>query len=620
MAKKIFTAVFAAVMLICTAGCSEYEMTDEDIALQKSIEGVWAAEYSTEYNEYDDNGNLVILTAVEFTPDYKYLLHYCMVQEGYVMTYDPIEYSFEDKYFRVDVDGTPNYAKVSVSDDGQTLLWITDEQTDRYSRLTDEQAEELGIPEYDPAAWAETEAESLDGSDTEGNSETVPESESGVTESGSGVVSENEQEGSAEEAALANLTLDPGVKYFSSLPHDDYRNYVIAEPENSGITVYGMYGTDNVIIEQDGVTDVFRQTWYCGRGEAPEAYWGDYDSDGENELAVIYDMCGEGDVKPDVLALYKKGADGHFAEYKFENAKEVAQAEFDRAEAVLGDIIHFEIAEFEPAGEFLEFVAMPEFSKVECTYISARVTFADGVFGLTNFKYGRQQEVQALENLDLDPSQKYGMDVQFEEFENYVIAEIPEENIYIYAMEGTDNIIIQHGGRADIFRNQMWLTPRQIMPLAAYEDFDGDGEKELAVSYYVGSGTGVSVEQLVIYEKSADGSFAENKFVSPENILNEKLTAVELDEENTSAVFTFDGETFTADGGEDFQYIEEILSNREEAKLRFGDIISYSFEGDKIVMNAGLGLMTMYYLADVSAEVNYEDGSFTLTNFEIGEY
>ncbi len=48
MAKKIFAAIVSAVMLICMAGCSDsYVMTEEDIAVQKSIEGCWLADAST---------------------------------------------------------------------------------------------------------------------------------------------------------------------------------------------------------------------------------------------------------------------------------------------------------------------------------------------------------------------------------------------------------------------------------------------------------------------------------------------------------------------------------------------------------------------------------------------
>lgn len=168
MSRKILTAVLAAAMLICTAGCSDYVMTAEDLEKQKSIEGYWAADDSTGYNSYDENGNIIGMIVVEFTEDFKYMLHNCYLEEGYVMTYDPVEYSFEDEKFKVMVDGVASYAKVSVSEDGKTMRWITDDKTDLYQRVTDEAAAALGIPEYDPERW---------------NTETSAEDESGVSES-----------------------------------------------------------------------------------------------------------------------------------------------------------------------------------------------------------------------------------------------------------------------------------------------------------------------------------------------------------------------------------------------------------------------------------------------------
>lgn len=427
MLKKIFAVIVSAVMLICMAGCSgKYVMTEEDIAVQKSIEGHWLADDSTGYNEYDANGNFLSLTTVEFTSDYNYLVHECMPGDGqasgYVRTYPPTAYSFEDKMFKVDVDGVSSYARVSVSEDGQTLFWITDEQTDRYTRLTDEQAAEMGIPKYDPATWVETEGNS------EGGNVTVPETGE-VTESETGAVSENTDEPVVDSSAdvsadidVSNFNFDRSVT-LASENDVDKTPVLLWESEDGGTAVYGIY------------------------------------------------------------------------------------------------------------------------------------------------RYGKEP--------------------------------------YIF---------IEHDGVIDTF-GQHWLTPRRIEPIFEYGDFDGDGTDELAAIYYVGSGTGVSIEQLVIYEKDEDGHFTEHKFKTPENILNEKLT-VEIDEENTSVILNFDGKSVTKNYGEDFEYIKDFLSSYESAEFRFGDIISYNFEGDGITLTGSAGLMTVYYAAYVTADVEYAGGNFTLTNFE----
>ena len=331
--KKIFAAVVSAVMLICMAGCSgKYVMTEEDIAVQKSIEGRWLADDSTGYNEYD--GNFLSLTAIEFTSDYKYLVYECMPGDGqasgYVRTYPPTAYSFEDKMFRVDVDGIASYARVSVSEDGQTLYWITDEQTDKYNRLTDEQTAALGIPKYDPATWEETEANSEEGS----VSETA---EGDVTESETGMVSENNAEGSAVDAMspavpdpeekdynLLDYTLDPSVKFDISGEGSDHTKnpVVIAETEDGEIVLYGIYIDGKapfVFIEKDGsimhggMTNIYEQAWLTPRNILPQIMYSDIDSDGEKELAVSYYVGSGTGISVEELVIYEMREGGYFS-------------------------------------------------------------------------------------------------------------------------------------------------------------------------------------------------------------------------------------------------------------------------------------------------------------------
>ena len=367
--KKIFAAVVSAVMLICMAGCSDnYVMTEEDIAVQKSIEGCWLADDSTGYNEYDGNGNFLALTAVEFTFDYKYLIHVCMPGDGqasgYVITYDPVAYSFEDKMFRVDVDGIFNYARVSVSDDGQTLYWITDEQTDRYNRLTKEQAAEMGIPEYDPAAWEETEENSDDGD--------VTESEAGdVTESETGSVSENAEEGApvvnsnvdvSADIDVSDFNFDRSVTLASENAEVDKTPVLLWNSEDVGIAVYGiyLYGKEPYIfIEHDGVIDTFEQDWFTPRSIEPRFKYGDFDGDGADELAAIYYVGSGTGVSIEELVFYEL-RDGHFKSYAYDPVgflEDVVTADIDNEAHTVtftlttnGDSVSYDTAEDYPNG------------------------------------------------------------------------------------------------------------------------------------------------------------------------------------------------------------------------------------------------------------------------------
>lgn len=166
MLKRILAAAAAAVIAASMSGCS-YTMTEEDLALQKSLVGYWAADNSTGYNEFDENGNLTMMTAVQFTDDFNYLLYYYYPnvtgdpnEPSYVVTNPPISYTIEDGKFRVESGGKASYAGISITDGGYVMNWITDEKTDLYLRFSASEAASFGFPAYDPEYWKNAETAS----------------------------------------------------------------------------------------------------------------------------------------------------------------------------------------------------------------------------------------------------------------------------------------------------------------------------------------------------------------------------------------------------------------------------------------------------------------------------
>jgi hypothetical protein len=68
------------------------------------------------------------------------------------------------------------------------------------------------------------------------------------------------------------------------------------------------------------------------------------------------------------------------------------------------------------------------------------------------------------------------------------IAEIPERNIALYG--ASDGVLLGIGKHEQALR-WAYMTPRGIPPALHLADFDADGAEELAVTLYIGSGTGV---------------------------------------------------------------------------------------------------------------------------------
>lgn len=196
------------------------------------------------------------------------------------------------------------------------------------------------------------------------------------------------------------------------------------------------------------------------------------------------------------------------------------------------------------------------------------------------------------------------------------IAEIPEREITLYGKD--DGVLLMIGGQAYPF-DWTYLTPRKIMPVMQAADFDADGEEELAIILYVGSGTGVSVEELRIIEFHEEGVEADYWF-PPEDYL------VQTAENAAFRTLIKDGVLLgeIAAGSQTYHVNLETFASEEFGKiddrLIFGDIVGFRAKDGKLTAEFGVGIggekfATPQYIGTLHAEVRYRDGVFTLTNF-----
>ncbi|MDE6745307.1 MAG: hypothetical protein K2J72_01575, partial [Oscillospiraceae bacterium] len=307
-------------------------MTEDDLAIYESIQGYWVADVGTGYNEFDEDGSLTTMVVVEFTNDFNYLTHECYVKLGYALSYPPVKYSFENKLFKVMTDGVASYAQLSVSDDGQTLYWHTNDKTDTYIRIEQEEARSLGIPEYNAEAWVTDEnGEYVDGVDMEDvlkeNSDTEAmgsESEADTEDNAAAQAAVNSYGQSklsgGTDIDTAALKFDKSVKF--GLENYDYENVPVflAETEDGEAAVYGMYPSGKepcIFIEHDGVVDVFEQSWITPRSILPIFMHEDIDGDGEKELAAAYYTGSGTGISVAELVFYEL-RDGHYKSYAYD--------------------------------------------------------------------------------------------------------------------------------------------------------------------------------------------------------------------------------------------------------------------------------------------------------------
>lgn len=193
----------------------------------------------------------------------------------------------------------------------------------------------------------------------------------------------------------------------------------------------------------------------------------------------------------------------------------------------------------------------------------------------------------------------------------YLLASLPESDIWLYGIiddESADRVVIEHSGTSDEF-DQCWLTPRSILPQLSSADYDDDGISETAVSYYIGSGTGVSCEELVVYSLNADGHYSAYTF-DAESLLF-PLIRIEVSPSGDSITYaeTLSGESFT-----------DKLENGsgKSVSAAFGTYIGYSFDGDKIKASFAPAVMPGMVFSDISltADIHFDGTAFSADNID----
>lgn len=164
---------------------------------------------------------------------------------------------------------------------------------------------------------------------------------SSVTETVSEIFSETAAETSAEvETEEASEFYEPDRSFvYDSAYSREYESYInrpmfVGEPENTGAEVYVMFtdeeweyydafwedtlkSNNSILIRHDGITDIIPAVWIERFGEAFKLYSGDYDGDGETEIAAVRYDTGGTMCYVSYLTIFDK-VDGHYKSYVFD--------------------------------------------------------------------------------------------------------------------------------------------------------------------------------------------------------------------------------------------------------------------------------------------------------------
>ncbi len=168
-----------------------------------------------------------------------------------------------------------------------------------------------------------------------------------------------------------------------------------------------------------------------------------------------------------------------------------------------------------------------------------------------------------------------------------LLATIPDEDIYLYGLKengsgNEDDFLYRLHGIC--IRKEDEIQVLDIdwgiygnIPLIQYEDYDNDGQKELAIILRSAQGTGLSLLDLHVFEKAEDGGLVDNFFTDWADQLN-KLVTYEVKE----------GILKLSVKGEQLEEID--IAAQEETwgekfqSIVFGDNVEFLFDNGKIYL------------------------------------
>lgn len=197
-----------------------------------------------------------------------------------------------------------------------------------------------------------------------------------------------------------------------------------------------------------------------------------------------------------------------------------------------------------------------------------------------------------------------------------LLAEAPEADAAFYGLpysqDAQETALIRWGDSLAEF-DWYFATPQMFPPRMAAMDLEGDGENELAVLTYTGSGTGVSVYDLHVLEKNPDGTLTD--YAMPGSLWQEQVPPLLR---------------FVQTGGRNFLILgRELLEIDTDYIPEDGTAPSTGWIADFRLLPEEravqlLGAVDLWkttnYVADYTANVGYRDGVFTLSQFHLQSF
>lgn len=201
-----------------------------------------------------------------------------------------------------------------------------------------------------------------------------------------------------------------------------------------------------------------------------------------------------------------------------------------------------------------------------------------------------------------------------------LLAELPEQDVALYGVRdhrGDDRALLRWEDSLAEF-DWNFGGPLIVEPRLWCWDVDDDGQDEVVLVNHVGSGTGVSIEELHIVEKNEDGTLADYAF--PEELWRDQLSAL-------LTLVKGNNRVWVSLGRELVDITSQLPENLEPETLRglgTGNVAGFDTDwprGADIRFSGSVCLdadgYNSWYVADISAYVSYAGGVFTLSDLHL---
>lgn len=235
--------------------------------------------------------------------------------------------------------------------------------------------------------------------------------------------------------------------------------------------------------------------------------------------------------------------------------------------------------------------------------------------------YKEKETVQEIsEEMTEEETDPYGNKITgSDDSSNFPLyAMIKSEDIYLYGVKPYGMVLYQNG--KGTYFDWPGLMPRRVLPQMMYYDFDNDGNKELAVTLYVGSGTSFAVMDLHILKIEEKDDYCKPIYTDYSLVCDdvhdwmvEKILTTLSEDKNTFRV-DFNGKSYTIDCFDDPKISGAFTG------VDFDDLVHFKFEDSRIKVTIGLGalyenLATPQYFGDIEAYVVFDGESFKLEDY-----